>query len=137
MTRRPKDFDPDLRGRFQALRQAEAAGAPDFDALRASAKAHRMPARLGLPLHWKLAWAAFGVFSVAFILVAVLWIHKPTVPSIEEAIAQARELQAWSAPTDSFLTLSDLGSSRAETIAPSTSPVPPDAPATQPTDRPE
>jgi hypothetical protein len=36
-----------------------------------------------------------------------LWSHLSTQRSIEKAIAQARELQAWSAPTD-FLLPADL-----------------------------
>jgi hypothetical protein len=51
-----------------------------------------------------------GALVTAAVLTAALLVLRPREPgpSIEEAIAQAQSMSAWSAPTDEWLTLSGL-----------------------------
>jgi len=89
--------DRDLRGRFAALRDEDAAGAPPFRAARARPRERRVP----------FALAAVGLAAV--VIVALLVATGPRRPlSDDAAIAQARALSTWTAPTDDFLRLSGL-----------------------------
>jgi hypothetical protein len=108
MNRDPRNDDRTLREQFQALRRAEASRAPAYEAVRAAAPRHdsRPP---GLrTIAGRLAWSALGLLVIGSTV--VFWTHRSTQRSVEKAIAQARELQAWSAPTD-FLLPADLAMS--------------------------
>ena len=136
MKDRMKDTDSRLREKFQALRRAEAPGAPSFGATRASAMERdaRLPGRL---LLGRPAWAALGALIFVVGAAAALYFRRPAAPSVEEAIAQARELQAWTAPTDSLLILTDLGNSNLNSVAPPDSSPSSGETATQPTQSPD
>lgn len=101
------DPERDLRARFEALRLSDAGLAGSFDATWRSAR-RRLDARRPVGFsRRRVFFAAAGVASVVAAAVLVLTFGPPR-PSIEEAIAQARELQSWSAPTDSLLTTVDF-----------------------------
>ncbi|PYQ09362.1 MAG: hypothetical protein DMH00_13130 [Acidobacteria bacterium] len=90
------DPEQDLRARFKALRLSDTALAGSFETSWRAARLRldaRRPAGL---LRRRTFLAAAGVTAVV------------AAAAIEEAIAQARELQNWSAPTDSLLTTTDL-----------------------------
>ena len=101
------DPEQDLRARFKALRLSDTALAGSFETSWRAARLRldaRRPAGL---LRRRTFLAAAGVTAVVAAAALVLTLDPPR-PSIEEAIAQARELQNWSAPTDSLLTTTDL-----------------------------
>ena len=137
MSRRPKDFDLDLRERFQALRRAEGGSAPAFDPARRPAKESATARRHGSRLRGRLAWGTVTLLAIAVVTTLALWKRTPEGPTVEEAIALSRELQAWTAPTDALLLTSDLSIPGGTGNPPSTSPVRSDGTATQPSNRPE
>jgi hypothetical protein len=65
-----------------------------------------------------------------------LWTHRSTQRSIDKAIAQARELQAWSAPTD-FLLPADLAVSGTSDNSGGSARESQEQPTTQPNNRPD
>jgi hypothetical protein len=102
------DPERDLRKRFEALRLSDAALAGSFDASWRAAR-RRLDARSSAGLsRRRVLFAVAGVTSVVAAAAALVLTFSPPRPSIEEAIAQARELQSWSAPTDSLLTTADF-----------------------------
>jgi len=125
----PEDRDRDLRESFQALRRAEAGQAPRFDPGRRPAK----PSRTQVPI--RLAWSAAAVLVVGGALGIALQARRPSASSIERAIAQARELQAWSASTDALLPGAGQGATQGGSG--SGSRIAPDEPANQPTPSPD
>jgi hypothetical protein len=94
--------DRELRVRFVALREHDAASAPDFSdvLLRLSASA---PAR-------RMRIAAIAALGAAAIVTAVALVARTrgVDRSLDAAIAQAQSLSSWTAPTDAWLTLSGL-----------------------------
>ncbi|MCI0659284.1 MAG: hypothetical protein L0170_19695 [Acidobacteria bacterium] len=134
MNRDPRNLDRTLREQFQALRRAEASRAPAYEAIRAATPRHGLRSHGLRTIAGRLAWSALGLLVIGSTV--ALWTHRSTQRSVEKAIAQARELQAWSAPTD-FLLPTDLaisgtganpGKSAQESEEPST---------TQPNNRPD
>jgi hypothetical protein len=94
--------DRELRVRFVALREHDAASAPHFSdvLLRFSARA---PAR-------RMRIAAIAALGAAAIVTAVALVARTrgVDRSLDAAIAQAQSLSSWTAPTDAWLTLSGL-----------------------------
>lgn len=94
--------DRELRERFVALREHDAASAPGFsDLLRR--RTSRAPAR-----RMRIApIAVLGAAAIVTVVALVMWtrgVHR----SLDAAIAQAQSLSSWTAPTDAWLTLSGL-----------------------------
>ena len=94
--------DRDLRERFAALRDEDAAGAPPLSRVL-RVRTVRPPAR---PARW-IPVAAL-VTAAALTAVVLVLKSRGAEPSIEEAIAQAQSISSWTAPTDEWLTLSGL-----------------------------
>jgi hypothetical protein len=98
---KPND-DRELREAFAALREDDAASAPVFSELlrrrTALAPAHRVSF---VPV------AALGTAALVA-AVALLALPRGADRSIDAAIAQAKSLSSWTAPTDSWLILSGL-----------------------------
>jgi hypothetical protein len=94
--------DRDLRERFAALREHDAADAPGFSDLLRRAPASAPPRRM--------RFAPIAVGGAAAIVTAVVLVRWPwgADRSLDAAIEQAESLSSWSAPTDSWLTLSGL-----------------------------
>jgi hypothetical protein len=94
--------DRDLRERFAALRDEDATGLPPLARVLRGHDA-RPPARR--PRLIPVAALTLAAAGTAFVLLL-----KPhgAEPSIEDAIAEAQSMSAWTAPTDEWLTLSDL-----------------------------
>jgi hypothetical protein len=94
--------DRELRERFADLREEDAANAPVLSDLlcrrRASAPARRF------------RFVPVAVLGAAAIVAAVVLVALPRGAdrSIDAAIEQAKALSSWTAPTDSWLTLSGL-----------------------------
>jgi len=88
----------DLRERFAALRDEDAAGAPPIARVLCGPAAR--------PVRWV---PVAALVTAAAMTAAVLVLRsRGAEPSIEEAIAQARSISSWTAPTDEWLTLSGL-----------------------------
>ncbi len=103
-------FDPDrdLHDRFQALRRADAASAPPFSTATRPAT-HSLASRWSaLSPRARLGTATVGLATLAAIVSIVIATRPPGRPTIEKAIAQAREMGAWTAPTDALLVTTDL-----------------------------
>jgi hypothetical protein len=94
--------DRDLRERFAALRDEDAAGAPPLSRVLRG-RTVRPPAR---PARW-IPVAAL-VTAAAITVVVLVMTPRGAEPSIEEAIARAQSISSWTAPTDEWLTLSGL-----------------------------
>jgi len=94
--------DRDLRARFTALRDEDAAGAPALLGVLRGREA-------GTPVR-PARWIPIAAIVTAAALTAVALVLKPREagPTIEEAIAQATSISSWTAPTDEWLTLSGL-----------------------------
>ena len=94
--------DRELREHFQGLRDEDTAGAPPFPgALRGrKGDSPTRPSRF-VPV---------AVLATAAVVTAVLFVRFPrgADPSVEAAVAQAKSLSSWTAPTDAWLTLSGL-----------------------------
>jgi hypothetical protein len=93
--------DRELRQRFAALREHDAASAPGFSDLlrRRTASAPR----------GRMRFAPIAVGGLAAIVTAIALVHWVRGDrSIDTAIEQAKSLSSWTAPTDSWLTLSGL-----------------------------
>ena len=101
-----KDSDRDLRSRFESLRRFDAARTGRFEAAWSAARSRQETPRSALPRRRRLLLTATS--AVIAVAAAVILVRRPPRPSVEEAIAQARELQSWSAPTDSLLTAVDV-----------------------------
>jgi hypothetical protein len=107
MTKRLEDPDRGLRERFEALRASDAAEVGPFESLRRDAL--RRPERRGrIGISPRRAFLAAASATAMLLVVALVVRSRSPRPSIEEAIAQARELQSWTAPTDSLMTAADL-----------------------------
>jgi|GEM_PF-1945943 len=134
MSRDPRNEDRTLREQFQALRRSEASRAPAYETIRAAMPRHgsRPPGRKTIA--GRLAWSAVGLLVIGSTV--TLWSHLSTQRSIEKAIAQARELQAWSAPTD-FLLPADLAVSVTGANSGGSARESKEQPTTQPSDRPD
>ena len=89
--------DRDLRSRFAALRDDDAAGAPSFGSVRSRGPAIRLPLALG----------AVGLTVAVVVGLYVASVGRRPL-SDDAALAQARALSGWTAPTDDFLELSGL-----------------------------
>lgn len=98
--------DRDLRERFDALREVDATSAPAFDDVYENARrAAAAPART--PRTTARAWAAVGALAAAIVVTALLLAgHRSSPTDLQAAIAQAKEMSSWSAPTDTFLDVS-------------------------------
>jgi hypothetical protein len=97
----PKD-DRDVRERFAALRDEDAASAPPFSGvLRGRTMGSPLPRSRLIPV---------TVLATAAIVTAVVLVAIPRGAdlSIDAAIVQAKSLSSWTAPTDAWLTLSGL-----------------------------
>jgi hypothetical protein len=88
----------DLRERFAALRDEDAAGAPS------------MASVLRGPTARPVRWVPVAVLVTAAAMTAAVLVLRPPGPgpSNEEAVAQAQSISDWTAPTDEWLTLSGL-----------------------------
>jgi len=134
MSRDPRNDDRTLREQFQALRRAEASRAPTYEAIlaatpRPGSRPHGLRTIAG-----RLAWSAVGLLVIGSTV--ALWSHLSTQRSIDRAIDQARELQAWSAPTD-FLLPADLAVSVTGANSGGSARESQEQPTTQPSNRPE
>lgn len=91
--------DRDLVERFAALRATDARGAPSFGAVRR-----------GRPSPARTPWLAAAALAGAAVVTAVVIVRAPleSTPSLDDAIAEAKALSSWTAPTDTLLTVSDL-----------------------------
>lgn len=125
MSPKDPDRDGDLRESFQAQRRMETAGAPPFDP--AGRPARLRPAAPNRPA--RLVWSTAVFLILGALLVLSVRSRRPTESSIVKAIAQAKELRAWSASTDALLP-EDLSSSAESHVTP-------DEPATQPSQSPD
>jgi hypothetical protein len=108
MSNLPIDPDHDLGDQFQALRRSEAANAPPFgSAMHPSQHREKSPRK---PRSFRLRLAAATAGLMGVVALTSIWIatRESRKPSLEEAIAQAREMSAWSAPTDALLVTTDL-----------------------------
>jgi hypothetical protein len=134
---KPNPPDPDrmLRDQFQALRRAEASRSPAYEVVRAATSVPGSRSDGRWMFGRRLAWSALVVLGL--VSTVALWTHRSTQRRVDKAIAQARELQAWSAPTDPFLSTTDLGDPGESGASGSGSPAVSEAPATQPTNRPD
>ncbi len=94
--------DRDLRERFAALRDEDAAGAPPLTRVLRG-RAARSDAR-------PFRWIPVAVLGTAAVLTTVVLVNTPRRAelSIDEAIAEAQSIESWTAPTDEWLTLSGL-----------------------------
>jgi hypothetical protein len=94
--------DRELREHFRALRDEDAASARPFSGALRGLKwsSSTRPSRL-IPV---------AVLATAAVVTAVLLVRFPrgADPSVEAAIAQAKSLSSWTAPTDDWLILSGL-----------------------------
>jgi anti-sigma factor RsiW len=134
MSQDPRNDDRTLHEQFQDLRREDASRVPTYEAIRAATPrpGSRPP---GLrTIAGRLAWSALGLLVIGSTL--VLWTHRSTQRSVEKAIAQARELQAWSAPTD-FLLPADLAISVTGANSGGSARESQEQPTTQPNNRPD
>jgi hypothetical protein len=94
--------DRDLRRRFEALRDADAANAP---ALERVLRGRTVPAPSP-----RAVWVSVAALFALAAVTAVLVMRAPlgTALSMDDAVAQAKSLSSWTAPTDDFLTLPGL-----------------------------
>ncbi len=103
----PRD-DRDLRLLFEEARAKETAEAPPFElAWRAAARVAegRRPRRAFQAMRGLAAAAGLAALLAA---VAILRLPRSGEPTADAAIARARAIAAWTAPTDAFLEISDL-----------------------------
>ena len=105
------DSERDLRARFEALRRYEAALSGDFEAAWSAARRRRESRSAAAPFRRRALLGAAGAAAVAAVAL-LIFTPGPQRPSIDEAIAQARELQTWSSYSDSLLPASDLSISQ-------------------------
>lgn len=89
MTHEPDDAD--LRARFAALREEDAASVPAF----------RLPGRRGTPARAALRWAAAG--SLAAAVLATLWFAGTGKDARTERFSAYMTTTAWRGPTDFLL----------------------------------
>jgi hypothetical protein len=101
-----KDPERDLRSRFEALRLSDAAHSGRFEAAWSAAR-RRLEIRRSAAPRRRIFLAATTATAIAAAAILIQSYRAPR-PSIEEAIAQARELQSWSAPTDSLLDATEV-----------------------------
>ena len=94
--------DRELREHFAALRDEDALSAPSLERV--------LRGRTVLPSARPARWIPVAVLATAAVVTAVVLVKSPrgADPSIEAAIAQAKSLSSWTAPTDVWLTLSGL-----------------------------
>ena len=94
--------DLELRKRFTALRAEDEASAPSFASV--------VRGRTDAPSVRRTRWVPVAalVSAAALTTVALLGPAVRHEPSLDEAIAQAQEIDSWTAPTDEWLTLSEL-----------------------------
>lgn len=97
----PKD-DREFREQFAALRGGDAASAPSFSGVLRG-RTSSSPARRSRLVPVAVLVAATVVAAVVFVV-----LPRGADPSIDAAIAQAKSLSSWTAPTDAWLTLSGL-----------------------------
>jgi len=92
--------DRELRERFAALRDEDAASAPSLSRV--------LRGRTAQPPARPSRWIPVTVLATAAVVTAVVLVRtlRGTGPSTEDAIAQATSLSSWTAPTDAWLTLS-------------------------------
>jgi hypothetical protein len=99
------DDDPVLREMFAALRREDQRAVPGFDRLLDAAL--RGGRRLSAPAWFWMEAAAFTVALLALLVFFLPWrAHRPA--SAEDALALARAIGAWEAPTDGLLEVSLL-----------------------------
>lgn len=108
MSHLPIDPDRDLRDRFQALRRSETASAPPFGSTMRSSRRGKMSPGRPVSFRARLAMLAAGMAALAGIASIMITTREAGKLSLERAIAQAREMGAWSAPTDALLVTTDL-----------------------------
>ena len=127
--------DEDLRRRFRALRDADRAGAPPFDALvrgalASGALASDVPAS---GARVRRRWALAGAVGVATAVVLYAGITVRRARQADRWAAAGAEIARWRAPTDSLLgvpgralltDLPALGTSVLDTIIPLPRPTP-------------
>ena len=94
--------DRELRERFAALRDEDAASTPSLSGV--------LRGRLGKGPARPSRWIPVAVLAAAAVVTTVVVVSMPQnmKPSIEVAIAQAQSISSWTAPTDEWLTLSGL-----------------------------
>ena len=109
--RNGKDPEQDLRSRFEALRLYDAVRAGRFEAAWGAARQRLENRRFPISRGRRIYLAASGAAAIAAAAILIFG-YRPPQPSVEEAIAQAKELQSWSAPTDSLLDAAELASSK-------------------------
>ena len=100
----------DLAGRFDALREADANAAPSFADVWLAARREAASSSRATSGRAR-TWAAAAAVAAAVVVTAVgLTGRHDTAPSLDESIAQAKELSSWSAPTDTLFDLESLDS---------------------------
>jgi hypothetical protein len=134
MKRDAQNLDRTLREQFKALRRAEASRAPTYETVRATTPRPASSRAGSRSITGRLAWSALGL--LLFLSTVALWTRWSTQSSVEKAIAQARELQTWAAPTDSLLP-TDPGIPGAGDKSGGSAPGAVERPSTQPNNRPD
>jgi hypothetical protein len=94
--------DTDLRERFAALRDEDAASAPPLSRMLHS------PAVTPRPRSFRFIPVALLATAAVVTSVVLVTMSRKEEPSIQVAIAQAQSISSWTAPTDSWLNLSGL-----------------------------
>ena len=96
------DDDRDLKARFAALRDEDAASAPSLASV--------LHGRTVRPTANRSRWIPVAALASAAALttVALLATGGRRETSLDEAIAAAQSIASWTAPTDAWLTLSDF-----------------------------
>ena len=94
--------DRNLREKFAALRNEDAAGAPTLSSV--------LRGREAIPPALPSRWLPVAALAAAAAVTAAVLVLNPrgAEPSLDEAIAQAQSISSWTAPTDEWLTLSGL-----------------------------
>lgn len=96
--------DLDLKRAFETLREDDRAALPDFRSVAdARSRAARTSAR------HRVAWALV-IGTAATVAAIVLLRPAPDAYSLEDAIAMATSVSAWSSPTDALLEIELPGS---------------------------
>lgn len=109
MTHGVPDDDRRLRELFAALRAEDRRALPAFDRVLATMRHdHGRPSRRFVGSGW--FWMEVVAFAAAIVLVLVQFVPRraPRPDPLAEALAQARAIDAWEAPTDALLEIAIL-----------------------------
>jgi hypothetical protein len=101
--------DRDIRCAFATLRDVDRRATPSFASITGGG---RRPVRGRTP--WLPATGAVALLAAAFLVLR----PAPDPPSLDDAIAMAARVSAWTAPTDGFLEIDLPGSALRGDVAP-------------------